>query len=108
VNEHRPAAEFKPARLTRTETVTLLGLRPLFAHALPACLSPCPPLKHYYSRFARSLSLNVSFPLYYVTPGPIEYKGDMETVHALPPQKFYSIQDAYLASFVFFFCIFFW
>jgi hypothetical protein len=60
---HALLAEFKPARLTRSETVSLLGLGPLLAHAFLACLSPCPPSKHCYSRFSSSLSLNVSFSL---------------------------------------------
>ena len=56
-----PAVEFKPPRPTRSETSSLLGLEPTFAHALLACLSPCPPSKHYRSRISRSSSSNVSF-----------------------------------------------
>jgi hypothetical protein len=47
----RPSRSRLLARPTRSETISLLGLGPLLAHALPACLSPCPPSKHYYSRF---------------------------------------------------------
>jgi hypothetical protein len=35
-----PAAEFKPARLTRSETVSLLDLDPILAHALLAFFLP--------------------------------------------------------------------
>ena len=38
-----PAAEFKPARPTRSEAVSLLGLRPIFARALLAFLARRPP-----------------------------------------------------------------
>ena len=50
-----------PARPTRSETVSLLGLVPLLAHALLAYFSPCPPSTYCYCRFPRLLSFNVSF-----------------------------------------------
>ena len=56
-----PAAEFKPARPTRSEAVSLLGLRPIFARALLAFLARRPPSQHCYSPSSRSLSSIMSF-----------------------------------------------
>jgi len=64
-----PAAEFKPARPTRSETLSLLSLELLPAHALLARLSRCPPSTHWYSHFSRSSSCNVSSPVTCHTQG---------------------------------------
>ena len=67
-----------------SETVSLLGLEPTFAHILLAYLSPCPPSKHYYSRFSSSLSLNVSSSRCACSPS-LSVLTSLSATHAEPP-----------------------
>jgi hypothetical protein len=54
-----PAAEFKPARLKRSEIVSLLGLGPLFAHALLALSLSLPKLVVIKRIFLSAFSLSI-------------------------------------------------